>query len=253
MNVIIFDDSKRVCDDLKSQILSIDSSINVTTFTKWLHLETFIMDNYNYIDLVFMDIETPDEDKNGIQYASTIAKNYPLIKIIIISGYTQKYVQSILLQRPKVSPYGILQKPIDKKLLQEYLNLSKQELPDCPCFEFKIPKEGSIFIRYKDVIYVSKCLRDATIHTVNGTYTGYYSASEIFKVLNQFPNTFYQCSQNYIINIAYIKNVSNGIVTIKFQTSEKTEVLNIKLTNINRTSPTDKEHEILKLKVINHQ
>lgn len=251
MNVIIFDDSARVCDDLKSQILSIDSSINVTTFTKWLHLETFIMDNYNYIDLVFMDIETPDEDKNGIQYASTIAKNYPLIKIIIISGYTEKYVQSILLQRPKVSPYGILQKPIGKKLLQEYLNLSKQETTECPCFEFKIPKEGSVFIRYKDVVYISKNLRKATIHTVQGEYTGYYNTSELLEILDQYPNTFYQCSQTYIINIAYIKNVSNGKVTIKVYDKER-ETLTITLTNINKTSPADKEHEILKLKVINH-
>lgn len=247
MKIIICDDNKSICNALKSQILSIDNTIEVIVFSSWFSLCEYIENNSDIIiDAIFMDIEFPNTSKNGIDFANEIIQYIPNLKIIFVSGYTEKYLEDIYISNYRLKPFGIIKKPVDIQKLRIYIQQIAQsnKIDNTKYLKFKAIHSGLVYIDINDILYINSQGRYVNINTKNGVYTGYYKLLDIFDILKELSNRFYNCHKSYIININAISNIPYNCNYIVINNE------NIPLSRINGTSIGEKKKEIIKLKAV---
>lgn len=117
LNLMIIDDEKATCEGLKHFInwwelykIKIVSDAQ----TGYQALEYL---KKNHVDLILCDIKMPSMD--GVELSRIINKQYPHIKIIFLSGYSDKdYLRNAI----RVGAVDYLEKPIDEKQLHSALD-----------------------------------------------------------------------------------------------------------------------------------
>ena len=65
-------------------------------------------------DIVMLDIEFGSEG-NGLDYLDCITKKSGYTQIVIVTAYTEKYIEDIFMQKENVA--GFLKKPIDRETM----------------------------------------------------------------------------------------------------------------------------------------
>ncbi|MCD7801057.1 MAG: LytTR family transcriptional regulator DNA-binding domain-containing protein, partial [Ruminococcus sp.] len=173
-----------------------------------------------------------------------ITKKYPNIKIIFVTGYSEKYIEDIFISNHKINPYGFLKKPIDIIKLSTYINQLKDvAIPQKKdSLAFKVVKDGVSYVPLNDILYISSNKRLVTIHTLKNEYTGYNKLSSIMKDLQECSNNFYQCHKSFIVNILAISSIHQSSIIIHGNT--------IPLSDLHGKSVAKKREDIMRLKDI---
>lgn len=65
-------------------------------------------------DIVMLDVEFGSEG-NGLDYLDCITKKSCYTQIVIVTAYTEKYIEDIFMQKENVA--GFLKKPIDRETM----------------------------------------------------------------------------------------------------------------------------------------
>lgn len=241
MRIIICDDEKEICNSLKKKIRNINENAEIISFNNSFLLYEYLDKNYHDVDVIFMDIEFSNDKLNGVNYAQEVMGIYPEIRIIFVSGYTDKYVEEIFLTNPKVNVLGFLKKPVDDNKLKGYLDeiekMTKQNRI-VHSLEFRIINNGIIYINFEDIIYIESHKRHVTVYTETDEYEGFYQIEEIINQLEESTNRFYWCSKSNIINVSKIKSISNK------NTVNLINGKSISLTNYNGTTISRKKREL---------
>ena len=249
MNIIVCDDNTLVCESLVCDIKNIDATINIITFKSCFAVYEYLNDNGNdiQIDAILMDIEFP-HDLNGIDYSHEIFKKFPNIKILFISGFTEKYVEDMFLGMPNFKPYAILKKPIDLNKLKTHIDNLKTDhsIKSKENILTFNAKNGTIFVEFERIQDIYSFQRKVTIVTYDGEYTGYNKISNLMKELKSLSNRFYNCHKSYIVNVDAITKIPSNENFVYIGTT------GIPLSIINGTSVSHKRKDIIKLRSLNH-
>ena len=200
MFFIICDDNKEFADRLKVRLEKLEPSCSVIVFNSADQLRFNLPEMASYTDAIFMDINLGSS--SGISEASELLKEYPNLKFVYITGYSEKYAQEIFRCPPEMSPTAFLVKPVGDEFLKNAVERIKgaktvQEQPLCL-------KSGGrmVLLQPSSIKYLSVQGRKVTFYTETEAVETNNTLGEWVKRL---PDYFIQCHKSFCVNIRYIR------------------------------------------------
>ncbi|AZQ44875.1 response regulator [Nonlabens ponticola] len=162
----------------------------------------------NKVDLVLLDVNLSDE-KNGIDLAATIKKNYH-IPFIFLTSYTDPATLSKLKQ---VKPIGYLAKPIDQATLTANIDIYfANESDESTLFSFTIG--SSVYqIDLAHLCYVQADHVYVELHLIDETVV---VRSSLQALIEMFPeNRLARINRSIAVNPDGIEKIEKGMIQIK--------------------------------------
>lgn len=204
MKFFICDDNYEFSKKLENDVLKIMPGSTITLFPTITSLLFTLEDEGESVDAIFLDIE--NSDGNGIDAAEKIRTRYPLIKLIYVTGYGDEYSQDIFNCPVGFEPIAFLIKPVKEKYLRLALDKIKNSTDVREKYLPITSNRTTVFVRAKDIIYISSDKRKLTIHTTGKTHT-YYDTLET--LLSELEGKFCRCHKSYIVNLDYISSLES--------------------------------------------
>jgi len=199
-----------VCDDNPlflqeiTEVLEMDRRVEkVFVYENPQNLLKQIEKSEKDFDAIFMDIEF-EQGENGIQYVKEIFRMAPEIQMIYVTGYHDKYIQQIFFADANLA--GYLMKPLDKEILEQYLDKIHEKKNQRSVFTFSV-RGKTHMIPMDCILYLESNNHRVFIHTENGTYSIYDKLSNIHKKL---PSTFIQCHKSFLVNLNRVKHIEGN-------------------------------------------
>ncbi len=198
LKIAIWDDEIRQAVLLKSLIKSIakeeeldidilEASSDIDEITKLVEKDK--------IDILFLDIQTKEDQKFGLTFAEELRKINPNFYLIFQTGNA-----SFTFDCFKCKTFDYILKPIDELKIRSILvrvqndiKLKKEQYMKKKLINFP----SNITINYENIYYIEKKGHRDMIHTKDSFY---YTYGTLGKLLNLLPDTFKQCHKSYIVN-----------------------------------------------------
>lgn len=200
-----------ICDDEK---IALEQTCNIVkdVFDE-MHLKYFIdvymdanelLQNKDQYDIVFLDIELKDSDKNGVWVAKMIKRYYPESIIIFTTNY-EEYIDEVI----EKYAFRYWSKPIDRYRLKKSIApiLEKMQTIKVEIYESKRKFE----LPLRNIMYITPENKHCKIVTISNEYV----VSDSYKEIKEkFPTrNFCECHGSYCVNLnngCYIINVTPG-------------------------------------------
>lgn len=220
MRIAICDDNVEICKQLEIWIKdyakneSLDVQINTYYRADKLleHLE-----QKQWYDVIFLDIEFPDKngnglfDKQGIKLGKHLRQSVECNEVIIdfISGRHEYSMQLFELQ-----PINFRVKPIMKEQIIEDLEkacriLNKKKVA------LKYEQDNVVKgVLLKNVLYVEACDKSIIIHTMDGKEIVFRGTLE--KIEREYKKyNLCRCHRSYIVNLHFVYKYKNHTLTLR--------------------------------------
>ena len=210
MNIAICDDDTIAIEYLSSLCREIPLINSITTYFSPKNLLADVQAG-SVFDVIIMDIDF-ETSKNGIDYSEEIYQVAPSIRTIYITGHTDRYIQSIFLQ--KSSLIGFIVKPAQKDILENLLKNAQQEIDkDKQNFICNLGKGSLETIPTHKILFLESSGHHVLIYTENRSeaYSVYGRLSSLEK---QLPSNFRPCHKSYLINMDKIKRINKREVIL---------------------------------------
>ena len=207
-----------ICDDeeksvalheriVKECLQSVGIGCEITTYTQSRNLLYDIIDDAFFYDLILLDIEMPGI--SGMEMPQKIKGYLPNVRIIFVTSHTEYAIDafelSIFRYVPKNSlktklPAAVIDaaKLVELEAGQEYTIQTANRME-------KIP--------YKDIFYVQRDGKNASIVSSTGTSKVRKSLQQVFEELD--APEFIFIDRGYIVNIIQIMKINDGIAILK--------------------------------------
>lgn len=204
--IAVCDESPLILKQVVRVVNRVYSSIICEEYSELKNLLLTIKSGEQYL-MVIISIEWNGQEK-GIEAAHQIQELDSSIRIIYMTGYTEKYVQQIFLKSANIS--GFLIKPIEETILEENLWKLKEEEQE--------REKKSLFIKYKgimysilfdDISYLESEGHMITIHTKTGKRNCY---DRLEKLCERLPECFIQCHKSYVVNMNKIQKIEKRLM-----------------------------------------
>ncbi len=203
LDVAVCDDVPRMTTDVESLLTAYNSSLfNIHIFFTPEKLIRSLTGNH--YDFFILDIQLPEY--SGIQLAEVIRKTDYNAPIIFLTSFTE-YMEDVF----KVQTFDYLLKPVSRQKffpvldkVIKYLDIENRHF----VFSFN---HVSYNLELSKIVFFEKRGRQVIIHTINDTYLANMSTATI---LAKVSDDFVQTHTSYIINISYIKEVSNRFIIL---------------------------------------
>ena len=205
MNFLICDDNLYSIQELKELLLQTEEDITIKSFTNIPAMEEYLDANDAKADCIFMDIELRGDGEVvlGTQEIKNIAEKYPLIKIVYVTGYPRKYVQSIF---DGAQPAGFLIKPVQKEYLEKTISRLKAIMKEESEVLTIHRRNMTTPVPFRQIIYINSSAHNIIIHTEKEDFTIYEKLSHIESIL---PDSFSKCHKSYIVNLDMIDKINS--------------------------------------------
>lgn len=205
LKLAVCDDSVLFLQEMKKN-LEIDRRVKeVTVYENPEKLLTDIKEEKIDFDAIFMDIEF-EKEKNGIQYVRKIFQEAPQIQMIYVTGYHDRYVQHIFLTEANLT--GYLMKPLDGKILDQYLDKICEKKEPKKIIRFSIRGKEHL-VTADSVLYLESHNHKVLIRTEDHEYSVYDKLSNF---QTQLPASFIQCHKSFLINMKRIRYIEGNEV-----------------------------------------
>lgn len=205
-----------LCDDNQVFLVGMQKTLRKISLVEHLSvfadLDAFLstIEGGAKYDVVLMDIMW-NEDSIGIRVAEQLYALCPDTQIIYLTGYHDRFSQSIFLNR--VNLCGFLVKPVDLQLL--YANLQKvaEIVPFQKSSALVLSQQGTpIPILFREIYYIESWGRTIEVHAAEGTTRAYKSLSS---VLHMLPAGFHQCHKSFVVNFRQVQRFSTNEILLK--------------------------------------
>lgn len=208
LKLAVCDDSQLFLQEMKA-MLEADARVgNVSCYERPEQLLEVIERGEKELDAVFMDIEF-DRDGNGITYGKKIFQRAPQIQVVYVTGYHDRYIQQIFLTETNLT--GYLMKPLEQKLLGQYLSRIQEKRKPKHVFTFSVRGKSHI-IASDCILYLESDNHKVLIHTEDGSYTVYDKLSNLQK---QLPSSFIQCHKSFLVNMEQIRHLEGNEICFR--------------------------------------
>ena len=207
-----------ICDDeekavalheqfVKDSLQACSIGYEITTYTQSRNLLYDITDDGFFYDLILLDIEMPGI--SGMEIPQQIKAFLPNVRIIFVTSHTEYAIDAFELSIFRYVPKSNLEvklttavtdaaKLIELETGQEYTIQTAKRME-------KIP--------YKDIYYIQRDGKNASIVSSAGTAKVRKSLQQMFDELN--TPEFIFIDRGYIVNIIQIMKISDGMAVLK--------------------------------------
>ncbi|MGE7946916.1 LytR/AlgR family response regulator transcription factor [Lysinibacillus sp. NPDC093688] len=213
IKVAICDDVPVIAKAIEDLMLEYDSSLfDIDIFYNPFRLIELLKENT--YDLFILDFEFPN--LSGIVIAETIRKNNYNCPIIFITNF-KEYMEKAF----KVNTFDYILKPVTKDKLYPTLNRAIKYLDlDDSKFMFTFNK---VFysLSFGEIIYFEKNKRKVLIHTPSDIYETILQTKDLLSKVN---DNFVQVHNSFIVNVRYVKQISNNTITANLNDKQTVEI-----------------------------
>lgn len=214
MNLILCDDEAVFLDALRQKIMywaevsGHASSIILHTFTS----SEDLLDAWHHgmiADAFFLDIQIPGE-LSGLAVAKEIHSINEYLPIVFITNFGEYAEEGY-----KVNALRYLHKPVTQKAVSECMDIlwKRWSVRNTDCILIETPSH-ILRLPINAIIYVEVLGHYCILHMTDNHQT--YRVKKALDVLRRkLPNSlFVQCHRSFIVNILYIRNISDGGITM---------------------------------------
>lgn len=194
-----------ICDDNYTEVKGIEDYLNahkiaVDIYDSGKSLVKAYQEKKVRYDAIFIDIEMDELD--GFHAADTIYAIDDTVLIVFVTSH-HEYIEEWF----KFSGVWFLHKPVELENLEQALrHLKKIFEKRQQTFTF-IDSHQSVRLRCDDILYFEAQSHNVIIHTKSGeTYTIYKKLKEIE---HELENKFCRVHDSYLVNMKYIKTMTN--------------------------------------------
>lgn len=179
----------------------------IATYTQSRNLLYDITDDGFFYDLILLDIEMPGT--SGMEIPQQIKNYLPNVRIIFVTSHTEYAIDAFELSIFRYVPKNNL----DVKLTAAVIDAAKLiELEDGQ--EYTIQTVNRMEkIPYKDIFYIQREGKNASIVSRTGTSKVRKSLQQVFEELN--APEFIFIDRGYIVNIVQVMKISDSIAVLK--------------------------------------
>ena len=199
-----------ICDDeeksvalheriVKECLQSVGIGCEITTYTQSRNLLYDITDDAFFYDLILLDIEMPGI--SGMEMPQKIKGYLPNVRIIFVTSHTEYAIDAFELSIFRYVPKNNL----EIKLPAAVIDAAKEYTIQTANRMEKIP--------YKDIFYIQRDGKNASIVSSAGTSKVRKSLQQVFEELN--APEFIFIDRGYIVNIVQIMKISDSIAVLK--------------------------------------
>lgn len=201
LQIAVCDDERILCGDIRKQILKTNKDYTVDTFLSGEEL----IEKANKYDVIFMDIEMPDE--NGMEIAQKL-RNLDFEGYIIFLTSHVEFMQEAF----KVKTFRYLNKPINNTDIEEALSEIEKELAsNRKIIVDEYGKETIIDI--KNIIYIKSENRTTNLYLVNGIIETKYPLKYWMGKLNDCD--FCRSHKSYYVSMRHISVIETDRIILK--------------------------------------
>lgn len=195
MQILIYDDDKEAVEKLKELLVNYFLKRKMQYTISICKDTTYLLENVQYYDLVFLDIELHNE--NGIEIGKKIREHNHHVHIILTSSYTKYLIQGYQLQTDR---YFL--KPIhETEFNVEFGEVINRFFKDFEYFfDYKISRDK---LYYKDFLYIEFKQRKSFIHLRN-TKTICTSYSLKFWETKLEHQVFAKSHKSFLVNLRHV-------------------------------------------------
>ncbi len=209
MHIIICDDDRQSAENLRTILLN-DTGVREVMITEDINeLSLWLEERKKVFDILMMDIVL--DDKNGIDVAAGIARKYPELKIVFITGYTEKYAQDIFLKDANLRPYALVSKPYDEQVVTRLMNMVSRNITESCRVVFNSGHKKYSLLP-DQIVYIESNAHISTVHTANADTINCYKKLSDFKAI--LPESFDFCHKSFLVNFDYINGIRETDVLI---------------------------------------
>ena len=164
------------------------------------------------IDVALLDIEMPVVD--GIDLGLRIKEVNSDAIIVYITGFAKHSFKSFA-----VKPFDYVIKPLNEEKVVKMARDIKHRFAQIKLFNESnkfltfLNKEGTIKLKYDEIIYFEKVGRQTEVHTEEKIYSIYTSLYKLAEEIDM--DYFVQCHQSFIVNKYKINSIKKGDVILK--------------------------------------
>ncbi len=224
LNVILVDDEKEACDNLKYILKEyIDPDINITAIANNTSEAEKLLSIHNP-DALFLDIEMPNE--NAFQFLERVSPIH--FEVIFVTAYDEYAIKAF-----KLNAVDYILKPISiselsnavtklkerikvKQLLSsppannDFSNISKQISNKSKLNKIALKDTNNVeIVSFRDLIYIEACGGYSKVFFLkNEKLTEMLTSVSISEYEELLPDTlFYRIHKSYLVNCGQIKNI----------------------------------------------
>lgn len=201
MKIAVCDNEAIVLEQMKGMIAKIEFVNHCEVYSDLPRILQEL-DRGEYYDVIIMDIDWQAK-QTGIDAVKEIKQKHPDIKIIYLTGYTERFVQQIFLSPANLS--GFLAKPVDEEILKKNLVKILGERQHAKSRRLPIKYRGSVSsVYYGDILYLESNSHTITVHTRRDKYKWYERLENTKNILSK---NFCHCHKSYIVNMDEISKI----------------------------------------------
>lgn len=179
----------------------------ITTYTQSQNLLYDITDDGFFYDLILLDIEMPGI--SGMEIPQQIKGFLPNVRIIFVTSHTEYAIDAFELSIFRYVPKNNLEVKLTAAVI-DAAKLVELETGE----EYTIQTANRMEkIPYKDIFYIERDGKNASIVSKSGTSKVRKSLQQVFDELN--TPEFIFIDRGYIVNIVQIMKISGSIAVLK--------------------------------------
>ena len=207
-----------ICDDEEKSVAlherivreclqSVGIGCEVTPYTQSRNLLYDITDDAFFYDLILLDIEMPGF--SGMEMPQKIKSYLPNVRIIFVTSHTEYAIDAFELSIFRYVPKNNLETKLPAAVI-DAAKLVELEAGQ----EYTIQTANRMEkIPYKDIFYIQRDGKNASIVSSAGTSKVRKSLQQVFDELN--APEFIFIDRGYIVNIVQIMKISDSIAVLK--------------------------------------
>lgn len=161
-------------------------------------------------DILMLDIEFGDS-KNGLDYINSIKEKSPYTQIIVVTAYTEKYIEDIFMKKDNVA--GFLKKPVDRDNMLRVLAKAESIIRNKRTeITIKTGKYEYVTVKTDDIRYIESAGHN--LRFVTGT-NEYVAQGRLDNLSEDLPDSFVRCHKSYFVNLGRIKGFTGEVVIVE--------------------------------------
>jgi two-component system response regulator LytT len=204
-----------VCDDhagSRALLSGMASAVDfVESVAAYEDAESFLQDAERgaVFDAVLMDIEFAG-GISGLDCASALRERLPRAKVIFVTGFPDRYVESVFIRPANLS--GFIVKPPRAEILRENLLKVLNAKTEADSKTLTITFNGAaITLDCEHIFYIESDAHKAVFHTKDGLF---YCYERLDALKKRLPACFAPCHKSFLVNLAHVRRVEKGRIKL---------------------------------------
>lgn len=213
LNIVVCDDDmaclNEICKYIEKYFLDKHTEYSIYRYSCGEELVDAQEKNF---DIAFLDVEM--KKINGIQAGYELRKINPDIQIFVITSYTQ-YLDDAM----DLRVFRYIEKPIDTQRIYRGMDIVLRKKK----YEF-ISDGVNVALYENEIAYIYKSLRKSILVRDNGSSVSTDMTIKEWLELLKESNTFSSPHYSYIVNLNYVSEINDEIITIQLKNGMESKI-----------------------------